>query len=271
MNINSFFHKNPIFRREDFVAFKNKMGTYNPLSITSAIQHYIKTGRLLRIHQGLFAVIPPGEVAADLNVDPYLLAAKSAHDGVLGYHSALELHGVAHSSFGQFTFITTQKIKPFEYQGIWFKPVSMPIALKKSKKPNIGVETINRQGIDIKITTIERTFVDVLDRIELCGGLEEVARSIAGITVFDIDVVIKYCLMIDNATLIAKVGYFLEQRQGAFAISEQELLPLLNRIPTRAQYIIDRHQEKCQLIPKWNIMVPISLINNTWEEPNYDV
>ncbi len=89
---------------------------------------------------------------------------------MLAYHTALELHGVAYSAFGQLTYVTSQKNKVFEFQGGWFQAVTSPLAL--------GVQVINRQGLDIQVTGLARTFVDVLDRVELSGGWEEVCRSI---------------------------------------------------------------------------------------------
>lgn len=77
------------------------------------------------------------------------------------------------------------------------------------------------------MTNAARTFVDVIDRVELYGGSEEVYRSISGLAVLNIDQVIDYCSMLDNVRLNAKVGYFLSQRQAAFAVTEKQLAPLL--------------------------------------------
>ena len=269
MTADTFFHNNPLFRREDFVNCKKKQGNVKLASITFALQYYVKKGRLLRVHQGLYAVVPPGEARENFYVDPYLLAAKSAKDSILSYHTALELHGYAYSTFGQFTFITSQKIKPFEYNDLWFQPVRMPAALKKQEM--IEVEISNRQGVDIKVTDIERTFVDVIDRVELCGGWEEVCRSISAIAVLNVERVVNYCLSLNNSTLNAKVGYFLEKRKGVFTVPEETLSLLLKKTPRSAQYIADRHRERCYFVSKWNLMIPESVLRNTWEEPNYDV
>jgi predicted transcriptional regulator of viral defense system len=84
--------------------------------------------------------------------------------------------------------------------------------LEKRKKIGTNLNTINRQGLDLQTTNIARTFVDVLDRIELCGGWEEVFRSVANIAIVNVDEVMEYCLMLNNACLIAKTGYFLSLR-----------------------------------------------------------
>jgi hypothetical protein len=58
--------------------------------------------------------------------------------------------------------------------------------------------------------------------------------------------------------LIAKVGYFLEQRKGAFAVNKEALESRLKLRPRSPQYLTDHQREKCQFIKRWNLMVPIS-------------
>jgi predicted transcriptional regulator of viral defense system len=270
MNAMAFFLKNPVFRYEEFAAWKIEQGTSNPRSIISAIQHYIKTGRLLTVRRGIFAFIPPGETKSSIQIDPYILSSKIAPDSILAYHSALDLHGFAYSVFQQFTFLTPQKNKPFEFREQWFQPVSIPSLLKKKGQSDFGIQLINRFGVDIKVTGPERTFVDVLDRVELSGGWEEVCRSIVGMVVLNVDHVIEYCLLLENATLAAKVGYFLEQRQGAFAAPLDKLSLLQNVKPKSPQYIADRHQES-HFNSKWNLIIPLAILNQSWEEPHYDI
>lgn len=271
MNILSFFHKHPIFRASEFLRWKSEQGTSNPVASHSALKYYIKEGRLIHIRRGLYAVVPPNTLPGELQVDAYLVAGKVTEDSVLAYHTALELHGTAYSAFGQFTFLTTQKIKPFIFQQQAFQPVTVPIVLKKKNQIDFAVEMINRQGLTLRITNLARTFVDVLSRIELCGGWEEVTRSLSTIAALHVETVIDYALKLNNRTLIAKVGYFLEQRKGAFAVDDATLEPLIKLRPKSPQYLTDHQREKCQFIKRWNLMVPISLIKQSWEEPNYDV
>jgi predicted transcriptional regulator of viral defense system len=268
MKIERFFYEHPVFRHEEFVLFKSKFDTINPVSIKAALAYYVKLGRIKIIRRKLYAVIPPNQSVGSALIDPYLVAGKVTEDAVIGYHSALELLGVAYSSFGQLIYITQQKSKPFDFNGHWYQSVSSPLALQKKQASDVHVDTINRQGVDIRVTNAARTFVDVLSRIELCGGWEEVYRSISNLAVLNIDQVIDYCLMLDNNRLNAKVGYFLSQRQDAFAVPAGQLAPLLAGKPKVAQYIPGSAAEQFQLVKPWNIYLPLSVINQSWEEPD---
>lgn len=271
MNIDEFFYEHPVFRYEEFASWKSQIVSIKDASIKTSLRYYVKTERIKPVRRKLYAVIPPNQTSDSLNVDPYLISGKITEDAVLGYHTALELMGAAYSIFGQYSYITEQKSKPFEFQGQWFQAVKPAKALQKSNNVNFGIKVIERQGVQIKITNPARTFVDVLDRIELSGGWEEVYRSISNIAVLDINEVIQYSLMLKNARLAAKVGYFLSQRQGAFAVTEKQLAPLLAAKPKIAQYTSTLEQGPFQYIKQWNIFLPVAVIQQSWEEPDADI
>ena len=71
--------------------------------------------------------------------------------------------------------------------------------------------TRERAGMPIRVASIERTMVDALDRPHFSGGWEEVWRSLESVEFFDLDKVVEYALLLDNATTASKVGFFLEQ------------------------------------------------------------
>lgn len=270
MKSEQFFYEHPVFRHEEFASWKASQGDIKPASVNTALRYYVKTGQIKLVRRKLYAVVPPNQSPDDVTVDPYLIAAKATEDAVLGYHTALELMGMAYSTFGQFTYITAQKSKPFDFQGQWFQSVGQPIALQRKRKELTGIEYIDRQGILIAVTTPARTFVDVLDRIELSGGWEEVCRSIQHFAALNIYEVIQYCMLLENARLNATVGYFLSQRKGAFAVDEKQLKPLLNAVPKIPQYASKKTNQKFELVKPWNILLPEAVIHQSWEEPNGD-
>ncbi len=307
MRVSQFFYEHPVFRHEEFANWKSAKGEIKPGSVNNALGYYVKTGKIILIRRGLYAVVPANQTSENTTVDPYLIASKATEDAVLGYHTVLELLGVAYSAFGQFTYITEQKSKPFGFQGHWFQSVAVPAVLKhetsteypgadearqnsgsKRLSTSVGIEHIERQGVLLKVTSPARTFVDVLNRVELCGGWEEVCRSIQNFAMLNIDEAIDYCLRLNNLRLNATVGYFLSLRTGAFAVSKKQLAPLLNAVPKTPQYASKRlkmknnkehvsvtsnylSNQQFQLIKPWNILLPLFVINQTWEEPDVDI
>ena len=80
--------------------------------------------------------------------------------------------------------------------------------------------------MEIRVASLERTLVDVLDRPDLSGSWEEIWRSLESIEFFDLDKVVEYALLLGNATTVAKVGFFLEQHRESLMVEDRHLQPL---------------------------------------------
>ncbi len=269
-NILEFLAKNPVFSRDEFIAFLDKRGTTVVNTQNAVLQYHIKQGHVVRIKQGLFATVLFGEKAVNYPVDPYLISGKATSDAVLSYHTALEYHGLAYTVFNNFTFCSNTRSRTFLFQGHLFEATSFPSILKKNKNEMFSTELLKRQGLDIRVTSLERTFVDVLDQPNRSGGWGEVCRSIDSITVMDLDIVVKYALLLEKATTIVKVGYFLEKMRKALGTTEYHLRLLERHLPKQPNYL-NRHQlQGGTLIKRWNLIVPEKIINQQWEEPIYE-
>jgi len=75
--------------------------------------------------------------------------------------------------------------------------------------------------------------------------------------------VIDYCLLLEKVTLPAIIGCFLEQRKGAFEVSEEQISRLLSAKPKVPQYASKRGRGKFELIKKWNILLPLQVISQS--------
>ena len=71
-----------------------------------------------------------------------------------------------------------------------------------------------RAGVDVRVTSLERTLVDLLDRPDLGGGWEEIWRSLESVEFYDLDRIVEYVTLLENSTTTAKVGFFQTLEQG---------------------------------------------------------
>ena len=266
MKIKQFFETHAVFRYEEFAAFMTSQGTHRPESWRQQLSYHQKAGHLIHIRKFLYAVKPM--LSQEAWIDPYLIAAKAAADGVIAYHSSLELHGAAYTTFSEFTYLTNQQRQAFAYEAQHFRAVLQPKTLVNGGHANYGVDTIIRGGIEIKLTSLERSIVDVLDRPDLGGGWEEIWRSLEYVTQLELNKVIDYVLLLKNSTTVAKVGYFLEQRPTHLAVDQKYIEKLLPHIPKQPHYMNRDRQGEGKYIEKWQLIVPLDIINRTWEEPD---
>ncbi len=231
------------------------------------LDQHVKQGHLIRIRRELFASVPVGADYKLYPINPYLIAGRITNDSIIAYHTALSFYQMAHSALYRFTFLTNQQVRSFHFRAVSYQSVRFPSALANEKNQQAFVNVEDVQGRDLKVTSLERTLVDVLDRPRFGGGWEEIYRSLGKIQRLKIDKVIEYALLLDNATTIAKVGFYLSQRQKELNVDSKKLDQLKKHIPASRHYVDSLARKNGQLIDEWNIIVSKEIVEQSWEEP----
>jgi predicted transcriptional regulator of viral defense system len=104
MKIKYFFNNHPVFRYEEFRAFMKNNGANKDSSIRQVLSYYHKQGKINSIQRLLYAV-NPDTVLDEQEIDPYLIAAKATQSAILAYHTALEIHNIAYTTFEELTYL----------------------------------------------------------------------------------------------------------------------------------------------------------------------
>jgi predicted transcriptional regulator of viral defense system len=263
MEPGTFLKRHRIFRVEQFEAATGLRGAGRKASL----DYHRKRGHILPIRRGLYWVVPPGMTPANCPVDPFLVGGHISPDAVLAYHSALELQGRAYSSFNEVQFLTDRKVRPFDFRGTHYRALNTPPALVRMGQQDLGMETLDRAGTSIRATGLERCLVDALDRPELCGGWEEVWRSLDMIEYLDLALVCRYVVALDNATTAAKVGWYLEINRNPLMVDDETLEKLRRLSPASPHYLSRGSSESTRFLSRWNLVVPVSVAERNWEEP----
>jgi predicted transcriptional regulator of viral defense system len=225
MRLNTFFSQHPVFTTEEVSDFLAGRGTESRWTRKALLAHHRQQGHIVRLRRGLYATVPPGADPVEAPVDPYLVASKLTTDAVLAYHTALEYHGKAYSVFNRFFYLTSRPVRRFNVRAYHFRGVRVPKALRIGGMEHVGVKEGERSGVRLRVATLERTLVDVLDRPEFGGSWEEIWRSLESVEFFGPDSVLEYALLLNNATTIAKVGYFLDQHRERLMVEDGHLEP----------------------------------------------
>jgi predicted transcriptional regulator of viral defense system len=265
MKHEKFFRKHPVFTGEELNDHLSVLGTIGPRTRESLLDYHRKTGHVIPIRRWLYAVIPTGADPDTYPVDPFLIATKLTKDAVLSYHTALDVHGYVYSIREHLTYSAARPVSTVTFRSHVFRGVKFPQALCRAGKVDFGVINVDRMGLSVRVTSLERTLVDVLDRPALSGSWEEIWRSLEAIEFFDLDKVVEYALLLGNATTIAKVGFYLEQHRESLMVEENHLTPLRDHRPRQPHYL-DSSRKAGRLVANWNLVVPVDLFERTWGE-----
>lgn len=259
-----YFAQAPVFTHEEFVSARAGKGR-SVHTANNVLAHHVGAGHLLRVRRGVYATVPRGVSPDAAVVDPYLLATRLTADAVVAYHAALQFHGKAHSVSNRFTYLTRQRARRFAFRGAEFVPVQLPGSLRALPDAGGGVVEHRHAGGTARVTTLERTLVDVLDAPEQGGGWEEIWRSLESVEFFDLDAVVTYAVKLGSALTVARVGFFLEQHREPLMVEEHHLEALRTHAPRQPTYL-DRRRQSGRLVSRWNLVVPERVLSRAWAD-----
>lgn len=260
-----FFARHPVFRYREFVAVHSASGRRSRQTSASVLKQHVSAGNLLHVRRGLYATVPRGTSAENAQVDPYLLATKLTEDAVVAYHAALQFHGKSYSVWRRFHCLTSTRLRRFSFRDAEFVPVQAPAAVRSLPELGGGVVERRHAGGLARVTSLERTLVDVFDAPQRCGGWEEVWRSLEMVEFFDFDVVIEYAGRLGSAITAARVGLFLEQHREQLMVEDSHLDALRKLAPSQPRYL-DATRESGELVRGWNLVVPRWVLDRGWAE-----
>jgi predicted transcriptional regulator of viral defense system len=213
------------------------------------------SGTLVRVRRGLYATATPDGQTPDA----YQLAGWLAPDAILGFKTALEVRGVLPGSAFRcvyFTRLASAGPGPV-WHGAVLQPVSHPTALIRNGGPFVETELLHRDGSEpVRVSTIERAFVDILERPRITGGWPDVIEVTGRIPMLDLDRVVSYVERLDNATTAAKVGWILERHQEQFGVDGATLSRIERLRPRGPHYLSRTERQSGRYISRWNLVVP---------------
>ncbi len=255
MKPDHFLANHSLFTRKEL---SSALAGRSPATLDAHLARWRRQGRIVRVKNGLYLRRDP-EGASTLPAAPdfIALAARMAPDAAAAYHTALEAHGCAQSLFEQLTFVTWTGTKLVEFMGRRLVPVHPRTPLREKNGGEAWIESLDRAGLEVRVTSLERTAVDVLDRPSLAGGIEEVWRSLFALPALDPKGLLDYVQTLGNRTLAARVGYFLETRRNELAIPAsvlEALQPLLPDYPVHLDRALGG-----KLNSRWRLIVPAEL------------
>ena len=224
------------------------------------IRRLLAQGKLVRVARGIYAAI---NVYSETFLDnprilpnKYLVASKLRDDYYLAYHTALELHGCAYSVTNDSYVAVTErgKFRPFSHDLLRFMCVV---------SRDVSTEVMVRRvaGHDVRVSSPSRTFVECVRRPDICGGLEEVLKSLdglRGVTTQGLDASMG---VYGYDILYRSVGFFLElmKRESPFydGITPHYIESIRSRTGALPRYLLDGVGS--ELDERWKLYVPHGL------------
>jgi predicted transcriptional regulator of viral defense system len=238
------FHNRKLFRFKEIATLIGNENTAKDL-----LHNYKKKKLLCQIRRDLYAVtdLATKECAAT----KFEIGSNITSSSYISYHTALEYHGIAHQQFYDLYVSSEGRFTNFKFNEINYLHCASPI---KS-----GVYSPNLDSL-IKVTDIERTMIDCIDRIDRAGGLEELIHSISLTTYLNEDKLKQYTDEFSKVFLYQKVGFILSYFQQQAQISDHFILHCKKHIGKSVRYLTTREESRL-FFKEWNLCAPENILS----------
>lgn len=201
-------------------------------------------GYLQKIRRGVYVIKPPDMIGEEYRPDKYPVASKLKEEYFLSYHTALELHGMAQSTYNEVWITVKKGARNFSYKDIDYRFTTT--------KHYFGIDSKDYQGSTLKVSDREKTLLDCIRRMGRAGGLEELVKSINNYPAVAWDKLLDYLERIDEKKLYQKTGFILEKT--ALNPPKDVLEEIKNGVGKKTYYL--QENRKSSYNKKWNLMVP---------------
>jgi predicted transcriptional regulator of viral defense system len=243
---NAFFSLHPVFRREEFV--EEYVGTgHSQKAAGKVLEHYVRRQRVRNVRRHLYVV-------ENVNVDPLLYASRITTDAVLAYASALTFHT---------KWLTTDlwpviaRLPAPIFTDSFFR--CRVIAKPDKEDRGSAVQQERLHGVTVRVTRLERTLVDLLDRPDLGPSFEELLFAFCD-NAWNVDpsVMAAHAERINSSVCAARLGLML-QTHPRYRTWGTTLRRLNQLRPTTPACAVPGIRQECFVQGRWNLVLPRNL------------
>ncbi|MCE5175493.1 MAG: hypothetical protein ABFC90_10920 [Bacteroidales bacterium] len=213
------------------------------------LRRYKKQGLISHVRRDLYVAT---DLASKLSIaSKFEIASHITPSSYLSYHAALEYHGIAHQVFFELYVSSKELFNNFDYDGISY-------TFCKSQT-EIGIVNPLTDSL-IRVTDLERTVLDCINRIDLSGGLEELIECFALITYINENMLLSYLHHFDKQFLYQKTGFILGYFQKEMKLSDTFFATCKSKIGKSTRYLTDTH-ESDTYFKEWRLCAPRNILS----------
>ncbi|MFZ5472059.1 MAG: type IV toxin-antitoxin system AbiEi family antitoxin domain-containing protein [Myxococcota bacterium] len=242
-----FIARNPVFRFDDFVEAHTASGRSRATSI-ALLRYHVEAGRIRSVRRGLYA-------ANTHWVDPWVIGSRLTHDATIAFDGALSFHGLVGLGH-HISYVTRERPTHFIFNEVVYLGVT-------GREMEEGVVTVERAGQELRVTTRERTMVDLLDRLDLAPKPVELWKLFEKAGALDVEQMVHYATRLHNRVTAARLGFFLLGLKGTTPADLRKLQRLRPRSPAYFERSSRRMGDP--YLRDWNLVVPRPLYERSRE------
>lgn len=169
-------------------------------SATTLLSRYQRQGYVSKVRRGLYCV---NNIATKLpEANKYQVASAITDSSFVAYHAAMEYHGLGHQLYYDVVAGSEQAFNGFDFDEHHY--ACHLTRLTTGIEHPVGDR-------HVRVTSVERTIVDCIDRIDLCGGWEELVNCLRSVQYVREEQLVAILEAYGKTALYKKTGFLMEQ------------------------------------------------------------
>lgn len=218
-------------------------------TVLDEVKYLMKQDYIRSVRRGLYVFDPD---RTGQKADRFVVASKATDPYLLGYHSALELHGVARSAFFDTVYVASpRRFSNFTYDGSQVRRVKTSEEILEA-----GETQVKRDGENLQVANRELTLIQCLHRPKYAGGLEEVLDSLEGFPYVRWPQLTSLLDLFDQKNLYRRVGWVATYHRSRWDPPTEVLDELQEQGGDSPDYFGTTPERGGTLVPEWNLLVP---------------
>lgn len=235
-----------------FVSGKEMFRTVrNRETAASLLYKYKKRNIITQIRKNVY--LPTNPIDGFVDENKYEIGCNSVPCAYISYHSAMEYYGKQNQVFNRIYLSAPKRFRPFEFEYVEY--------MYAPDKFQEGIIQLGTNG-NIRVTDIERTIVDCIDRLDLAGGYEELIYNLELIDEVDESKILHYLSLHDKQVIYQKTGFILSSFKEQMKLSKEFFDICSAKTGKSIRYLTDKYESKTY-IPKWKIYAPQYILSLT--------
>lgn len=218
-------------------------------TLFGALKRLTDSGKIVKLKGGLYATVNP--ITKDIYVNRFELATALHEGAYCAYHTALEYYGLATQVYSDVHVITEKRYSPMIIDDLEFQFFQCEYG---------GGITETKRNAKIRVTELERTVIDCLDKILVSGGLEEVFMALTMINYCDEEKLLKHLAGYGKKIIYKKAGYLFSVLKPTY-LTERFYEICKQNMSDRDDDLRENKKNAYIYNNEWKLYVPKKLIN----------
>jgi predicted transcriptional regulator of viral defense system len=184
-------------------------------------------------------------------MNPFIIGSALIEPYYFAYSTANAHYGLTTQLPSTYYIATTKKRPSYEWRNIRFQFITL------SDEKFFGFKQAEKLGAKVNIADPEKTLIDAIDKMQYCGGVEEVVSVIQrGLKQADASKLIQYLNRMNSYTLNQRFGFIVDYlSRHKLAIPPPRLRShLLQNLGKAPIYLDSARPKHGTYVKEWNIM-----------------